>query len=672
MSDLKPLLLSRKEASQQLSVESSDGESSTTPSFSSARPKKCSRLDRLEKSNLELRSLLEGFMRRFEPAEGSASELSDNDFEELDELVQERILEPTADRAESWIPPALSPCFSQKGAQNVQFELDFSPHTQEQEPSIGPPRPHIAEQGVQCQRLGQSSFARIRYADVQKKLQATPIFGALSVNQQLAQTNPGPLQEHLSRMDMTLGTISHGLLLQRDAFAIAMRKLGEKHPDLRPDIQELFLDPEAAFKSLSDDILQYTCGRRAEAIEQRRKCFKPHNAYVASLLDGIPPSASHLFSEEPLADLLKQHGGFFRAFPRVRDQTPANQQLRLTKYTQKPPSYPQAGTSRFRATSKATTSGVQIDDPREPLNVGRQGLGIAADPAKERPTANPEANDSPAFRGGQLANFTAVWQKLGAPRGILSIIGGYSIPFILKPPLAPLSEAKSRRFSTPGMKEQIQMMSDQGILETSSSATGFLSKLFPTQKADGRTRPIFNLRELNRYLQPKKFRLISHFKVPSFLQKGDFMVKLDLTQAYFHVPVKLQHRRFLSLISDGRVLQMTCLPFGLSSAPLAFARLSNWIASQLRSKGMRVIVYLDDFLLADQDSTRLRHHLSETIHFLESLGWSINHDKSVEIPTTAIEYLGIRWDTLNDVMYLPTGKKASAKTNLEKVAKRGA
>ena len=79
---------------------------------------------------------------------------------------------------------------------------------------------------------------------------------------------------------------------------------------------------------------------------------------------------------------------------------------------------------------------------------------------------------------------------------------------------------------------------------------------------------MFNLKRLNDFLRLKKFRLVSHFKVPNFLQAGDYLAKIDLSQASFHVPVKESHRRFLSLSFRGLVYEMVCLPFGLlASAP---------------------------------------------------------------------------------------------------------
>ncbi|CAK1542202.1 unnamed protein product [Leptosia nina] len=55
--------------------------------------------------------------------------------------------------------------------------------------------------------------------------------------------------------------------------------------------------------------------------------------------------------------------------------------------------------------------------------------------------------------------------------------------------------------------------------------------------------------------------------------QGDWMVKLDISQAYYHVPTR-ETPMFPTCQLKGRLLQMTCLPFGLAS-PM-FASVTNW------------------------------------------------------------------------------------------------
>lgn len=235
------------------------------------------------------------------------------------------------------------------------------------------------------------------------------------------------------------------------------------------------------------------------------------------------------------------------------------------------------------------------------------------------------------FRGGQLANSILQWQKLGAPKKILKIISGYTIPFAAKPPLVPLYEnlIKFNTKTSRAMTKELKNLLTSGVVEKCDVPTGFLSRMFLLPKTNGKVRQIFDLRRLNSFLSPPKFRLINQNHISNFLQKGDYLGKVDISQAYFHIPVKRSHRRFLAFAYEGNLYQMASLPFGLSSAPYAFSCLSKWVANFLRSKGFRVLVYLDDFLFANQDPQLLEGQIDYAVNLLQSLGWSVNSQKSV-------------------------------------------
>ncbi|CAH0560549.1 unnamed protein product [Brassicogethes aeneus] len=210
---------------------------------------------------------MQSFMRRFETEEESDGDFSDkeNEEEENRPLFQEPEL---SDDESAWVAPSIG--------QETLLDLDFTPRTREQEPSVPAPKAHIAAQGVECQKLGKTSFSRIRYAEVQKKLQAAPVFSALRVNLQLANLcKTSPLQDQLIKMDLTFGTVVHGLLLQREAFSEGVKELVIKHPEIKSDVQSLLMGSDSSFRSISDDLLQNVCRRRAEIIEQRRSLIKP-------------------------------------------------------------------------------------------------------------------------------------------------------------------------------------------------------------------------------------------------------------------------------------------------------------------------------------------------------------------------------------------------------------
>ncbi|KAI5730925.1 hypothetical protein M8J77_002193 [Diaphorina citri] len=125
-------------------------------------------------------------------------------------------------------PPSL---FAESEVEDVSVEPDFSfafgPSTKEMEPAIPPPAPEIEALGIECQRLNSSGWSKIPFAEAQKEIQASGVFGRLKANPEI-ERRPSAKDDILAKMDGTLGCITHGLLLQRKYLEESMKwkKLG--------------------------------------------------------------------------------------------------------------------------------------------------------------------------------------------------------------------------------------------------------------------------------------------------------------------------------------------------------------------------------------------------------------------------------------------------------------
>jgi len=50
------------------------------------------------------------------------------------------------------------------------------------------------------------------------------------------------------------------------------------------------------------------------------------------------------------------------------------------------------------------------------------------------------------------------------------------------------------------------------------------------------------------------------------LRKEDYLIKIDLKDAYLTVPIWQKHQRYLRFLWRDSLLEFACLPFGLASA----------------------------------------------------------------------------------------------------------
>lgn len=110
----------------------------------------------------------------------------------------------------SSIPPLLDFSVEEECGEDTADLFEFIPKTKKQEPSFPPADPVIEAQGVHCLRLDQPSFNKIRYLEVQKKLQTFPVFSALRVNRELSYASSSDATHHLlAKSDSTLAIVLH-------------------------------------------------------------------------------------------------------------------------------------------------------------------------------------------------------------------------------------------------------------------------------------------------------------------------------------------------------------------------------------------------------------------------------------------------------------------------------
>ncbi len=149
------------------------------------------------------------------------------------------------------------------------------------------------------------------------------------------------------------------------------------------------------------------------------------------------------------------------------------------------------------------------------------------------------------------------------------------------------------------------------------SESGFYTHYFLVPKKDGGLRPILDLRHLNHALMKRSFRMTTLKQILSQIRTGDWLFSLDLKDAYFHIQIAPHHRRYLRFAFEGVVYQYTVLPFGLSLAPRTFTKCMDAALSPLRQMAIRILNYLDDWLVLAQSEAELISHRTLLLSHLE-------------------------------------------------------
>ena len=114
------------------------------------------------------------------------------------------------------------------------------------------------------------------------------------------------------------------------------------------------------------------------------------------------------------------------------------------------------------------------------------------------------------------------------------------------------------------------------------------------------------------------------------------------------------HRRFIGFWWQGRSFQFRRLPF--SSAPRTFTTISLPVVGMCRAKGIRLIAYLDDFLVLARNWRQLISHTSTVLDILDQAGFRRNLKKCHLQPRQKFKYLCLQWDSKELRVMLPADK----------------
>lgn len=261
--------------------------------------------------------------------------------------------------------------------------------------------------------------------------------------------------------------------------------------------------------------------------------------------------------------------------------------------------------------------------------------------------------------GGRVWSFRSFWGRLVKDRlvqGILDV--GYRIPFAQTPRFSGIRRTPlAGKYANVLLNEVSDLLRKRAVESVpGNERSGYYSIYFLVPKRTGDLRPILNLKPINGLITCPSFKMETLTSVVHGLKPGDWVAAIDLKDAYFHVPIHPESRKFLRFCIQDRCYQYRVLPFGLSTSPRVFTKFLAPVLAALRLQGIRAFPYLDDILFTAESRPLLLEHVQSALRLFTQAGFIVNLKKSSLNPTQDLVFLGARLQTRLGRISLPLEK----------------
>ncbi|XP_052238527.1 uncharacterized protein LOC127849815 [Dreissena polymorpha] len=213
------------------------------------------------------------------------------------------------------------------------------------------------------------------------------------------------------------------------------------------------------------------------------------------------------------------------------------------------------------------------------------------DPIKEIDTGS-----SPVSR---LKAHVAKWQEATDSKYILDVVsGGYKIPLITVPKHSQMKNNYSARVNSVFVESEIKALLDKGIVSRCNEIPHIVNPLTVAFNKKGKPRLVLDCRYINPHLHQFKVKFEDIKVAETLFEKNSFLFTFDIKGAYHHIDIFMEHRKYLGFSYQDNSKQcyyvFNSLPFGIKTAGHIFTKLLRVVVALLRSKGLKIVMFLDD------------------------------------------------------------------------------
>lgn len=154
---------------------------------------------------------------------------------------------------------------------------------------------------------------------------------------------------------------------------------------------------------------------------------------------------------------------------------------------------------------------------------------------------------SDQITAGGIQYHLETWKRLTSDPVILGIVQGCRIEFTE----TPYQQVEPREISFSKEEKdwvdiELRKLYSKGVIvESVDEPRQFVSTIFLRPKKDNTHRVILNLKQLNEFVVYHHFKMDTIQACISLMEKDCYMASIDLRDAYYSVPIAVEHRKFL-------------------------------------------------------------------------------------------------------------------------------
>ena len=162
-----------------------------------------------------------------------------------------------------------------------------------------------------------------------------------------------------------------------------------------------------------------------------------------------------------------------------------------------------------------------------------------------------------------------------------------------------------------------------------------------------------------------------HFKMDnlkaalSMVRKDCYMSSIDLSNAYYSVPVTICDQKYLMFQFAGHLYKFVCLPNVLTSARRVFTKILKPVFAALHKESHDIMGYLGDSVLFGDNYDECKAAVLRAVNLFQSLGFQFHLEKSSLTPKQEIYFLGVTVNSKKMTLKLTKRKRNKILENLD-------